>query len=182
MKAVLIISAIILVLYVYIKIKMKHRVGNPIDTIHFAGCMGINIGDSWDFVLSRMVYLNLITKETAQNYEEAYKKWQQEDGSSFMELSVGRFYVEEHFNNIKSIQFEIKDGTLDCIEMSFEGEQTDTKSVVDIVKDKLTARLGEPKENKVGEHFFMWGGINTTTLLILNDTDNTLMLNKASMW
>ena len=93
MKAVLIISAIILVLYVYIKIKMKHRVGNPIDTIHFAGCMGINIGDSWDFVLSRMVYLNLITKETAQNYEEAYKKWQQEDGSSFMELSVGRFYV-----------------------------------------------------------------------------------------
>lgn len=91
-------------------------------------------------------------------------------------------YTEEHFNNIKSIEFEVRGGILGCIKMSFEGEQTDTKSVLDIVKDKLTARLDSPKENKVDEHFFMWGGIGTNNLLILNDTENTLMLSKTSMW
>lgn len=91
MKIVIIIVAVILVLYVYVKIKMKHRISNPIDTINLTGCMGINIGDSWDFVLSRMVHLNLITKETALNYRKEYQRWIKEDGSSFMECTVGRF-------------------------------------------------------------------------------------------
>ncbi len=181
MKAFLIVSVIILVLCVYLKIKIKRHIGSPIDTINLIGCMGINIGDSWDFVLSRMMHLNLITKETAQNYEKEYQWWQKEDGSSFMECTVGRFYAEEHFNNIKSIEFQIENGILCCIKLSFGGEQTDTKSVIYIVKTKLTARLGNPKENKVGEHFFMWGGISTNNILILNDTDNTLMLSKAPM-
>ena len=93
-----------------------------------------------------------------------------------MEASVGRFVVQEHFNNIQEIEFCVKYGVLDNVYMKFAGEQTDIDSVTEIVKDKLTRKFGNPRENKQGKHFFMWMDNQTGRMLILSDGQHDLLL------
>jgi len=151
---------------------LKKFVGNPIETINFEGCMGINLGDSWQFVLNRMLHLNLISQEKFKEYHDAYM----EDGNSYLESSVGRFVVEEHFNNIQELEFCIKEGVLNNVYMKFVAEHTDIDSIVEIIKNKLTRRLGLPKENKAGDHFFMWMDNQYNRLIILSCKNHDLLL------
>lgn len=47
--------AIILIVKTFWKEKMYTI--NPINGLNFSGCIGINLGDNWELVLSRMAYL-----------------------------------------------------------------------------------------------------------------------------
>lgn len=151
----------------------KNLVANPIETINFEGCMGINLGDSWQFVLNRMLHLNLISKAKFKEYHDAYFEYRND---TFMEVGVGRFVIEEHFNNIQSLEFCVRNGVLNSIRMKFIGEHHDVNTIVEIVKNKLTRKFGTPMENMDGEHFFMWGDKTTGHLIILDDIKHKLLL------
>lgn len=176
MKTIIIIAVIIVIAYFWLKAKVNKAKANPIDSISFAGCMGINLGDSWKFVLSRMLHLKLISKETFMEYHKEYEKCIEDP---FLEYSVGSFSTEEHFNNIKELEFTIKDGVLNDVKITFIGEQYDTKSIMEIIEYKLTRKYGKPLENKDGDHFFMWIDSATGHLLILSYVYNSLSLSKS---
>ncbi len=172
---IVIVAIILLILVLFLKTRLRtlaHK-ANPIDTLNFQGCLGINLGDSWKFVLSRMLHLNLISKKKFYEYHTNYEQY---IGDAFMEIGVGRFAIEEHFNNINELEFWIQNGVLDSIHMSFMGEHTDTDSVVDIVRHKLSRKYGSPIENKEGDHFFMWMDKETERMIILDDKQHRLSL------
>jgi hypothetical protein len=176
MKTVIIIAIIIVIVFILFKSKINKAKANPIDSISFAGCMGINLGDSWEFVLSRMLHLKLITKETSIKYKNKYKEY---IGDPFME--VGYFKSEEHFNNVKDLEFVVRHGVLESVQITFIGEQYDTNSIMEIVQHKLTRKYGTPLENKDGDHFFMWMDRATKHMLILSYADNSLSLSKSGL-
>lgn len=174
MKTIIIIAVIIVIAYFWLKAKVNKAKANPIDTISFAGCMGINLGDSWKFVLSRMLHLKLITKETFMEYHKEYEEF---IGDPFME--VGYFKSEEHFHNVKDLEFDVRNGVLESVHITFIGEQYDTNSILEIVQYKLTRKYGTPLENKDGGHFFMWMDKATGHMLILSYAENSLSLSKS---
>jgi hypothetical protein len=176
MKTVIIISIIVVIVLVWFKSKINKAKANPIDSINFAGCMGINLGDSWKSVLSRMLHLKLITKETSIKYQKKYEEY---IGDPFME--VGHFKSEEHFNNVKDFEFVVRHGVLESVQITFIGEQYDTNSIMEIVQHKLTRKYGTPLENKDGDHFFMWMDRATGHMLILSSVDNCLSLSKSAL-
>ena len=174
MTTIIIIAIILVIAFFLLKPKNnKKNVGNPIETINFVGCMGINLGDSWKFVLSRMLHLNLISKKKFMEYHVNYEEY---IGNSFMETSVGRFSIEEHFNNIQELEYVVRYGVLNRVFIKFAGEQQDIDTLVEIVKNKITRKFGYPIENKDGNHFFMWMDRETGNMLILSDVDHSLTL------
>lgn len=173
MKTIIIIAIIFLIAFFWLKSKINKTKANPIEAINFAGCMGINLGDSWKLVLSRMKHLNLISKEKFLKYHKEYEEY---IGDPFMEICVGCFSIEEHFNNIQDLEFVIRNGVLNHINITLAGEQHDVDTITKIVKNKITRRFGSPIENTDGNHFFMWLDRKTGRMLILSDVDHTLSL------
>ena len=174
MTTVIIVIAIILLIAFFL-FKPKN-VGNPIETINFVGCMGINLGDSWKHVLSRMLHLNLISKKKFKEYHMGYEEW---IGDSFMEISAGCFSSEEHFNNIQNLEFVVRHGVLNRVNIELAGEQQDINTIMKIVKNKITRKFGTPLENNDGNHFFMWIDKRTGHMLTLSDVDHTLSLSSG---
>ena len=167
------IIVLLIVLWIKTKLKIAVHKANPIDTLNFQGCIGINLGDSWKFVLSRMLHLSLISKKKFYEYHTNYEHY---EGDAFMEIGVGNFTIEEHFCNIDELEFCIRNGVLNSIHMTLVGEHTDVDSVVDIVKHKLSRKYGSPMENKDGDHFFMWMDKQTGRMIILDDIQHRLSL------
>ena len=100
---ILFISLIVFLIIMHY-MKKRAMAGNPITTISPQGTMGFIIGDKWNFVLSRMLHLQLITKDEFKKYKEEYPAYI----GDWMECNYGCFVVSCHFNNIKQIEFSMK--------------------------------------------------------------------------
>lgn len=106
--------------------------------MNFNGCMGINLGDNWQFVLSRMVHLNLISQQEAKEYIDKYAESNRLGSYIFGET----FKSTAKYNNIDTIDFRIDaQGKLEEVVINLVPEQTDMSSLLEICKNTLTQQI-----------------------------------------
>lgn len=110
---------------------------NPINGLSFRGCIGINLGDSWELVLSRMAHLDIISQEDAKQYKERYIK--SRDGEGCLGET---FKSTTKYTNVDFVEFNIKYSKLTSITIHLASEQADMASLLEKCKNILTQQLG----------------------------------------
>lgn len=110
---------------------------NPINGLNFSGCIGINLGDNWELVLSRMAHLSIISQEEAKQYKDRYMESGDGDG-----IFGETFKSTAKYNNIDFIEFKIKYGRLTSIDIHLAPEQADMAFLLEKCKNILTQQLG----------------------------------------
>ncbi len=106
---------------------------NPIDSITFNGCMGFKIGDGYDFVVSRIKHLNLLSA-------------QQKETFVFLKERVEYMPIEacsNMFNNVKLLQFIFDNrGSLEKIYIHINPDQYDLESMYGVLIVRLERMFG----------------------------------------
>lgn len=147
MQVVLIVVAVIIILY-FISKKKSVKYSNPIDTIRFDGCMGFKLGDSKDFVFSRIKHLSLMNEK-----EKELHKYRESNN-----LNVGYsdklISSELLFNNIENVIFYFEFGFLRGISIKIKPEQMDITSISNVIKRRINRKFGDNSTTLSGS--FIW--------------------------
>ena len=135
---ILVIISIIIILAIKSSLTMKNNSDAEFIAwrLRLGGLAGIMIGDEYDFVLSRMVHIKLITPEEAAKFQILY-----EDNKQY-----NVFFAKPKINWIESITFEInpKNDTLKYININLVDKEKDYATAMDIIISKLTSFYGKP--------------------------------------
>jgi hypothetical protein len=123
MKIFLFIVLAIILIAFFIKRKAKNS--NPIDSITKNGMLGMQLGDTKEFVISRLNHLGLSYKDT----------------SSILDASI--ITAENVYNHIDHIHLGFKQGKLDCISIYFVDKKRETKEFAEIIAYRISTRLGQ---------------------------------------
>jgi len=113
--------------------------GNPIDSINFKGCMGFFLGDSKEFVLSRIEHLELMNEEEKESLDNDFFLYGSYSRTDIIRTSCGLF------NNIKKISFFFNGDLLNSIHIDIFPQQTDISNLIDIIKQKIINNVGKPE-------------------------------------
>lgn len=109
---------------------------NPIDTISFEGCMGFKLGDSYEFVLSRIDHLNLMNSAEKEDFElmKIYKN-----------ITLPITTSSNLFNNIKNVSFHFNNfNQLSGILIKLTDVDTDKQTLISVITKRLNIKgLGE---------------------------------------
>ena len=175
MKTFLIIVGVIVAIFIIVRIFRKGKLStvNPINGMNFNGCMGINLGDDWHFVLSRMVHLNLISQQEAKEYIDKYAESNRLGSYIFGET----FKSTAKYNNIDTIDFRIDgQGKLEEVVINLVPEQTDMSSLLEICKNTLTQQIGEKplviKDEKM--YLLAWDSPDRRSIINIDMSRNTI--------
>lgn len=111
---------------------------DPLDCVTTNSFMGFQLLDGWEFTLSRMIHLGLISQRDLGNYKLAYQ-------ASSDEV----FHFETTINELKNIEkvtFDIYKGKLWCIEIDLKANKgQDIKDFKRSLIAKYSQRFGKAK-------------------------------------
>lgn len=138
MKTILIIAALLVLLILFSR-RNRKKASNPIDTVKFGSCMGFKIGDSKEFVHSRINHLKLMNNEEKEHYDL-------EEQMGFGTVLADRMISTSNnlFNNIKHISFTITNNKLSSIHISLKPEQVDKQTLTNIIEKRISSNIGNP--------------------------------------
>lgn len=192
MKVFLIILGIVAALFVLFMIfamKSSSRAAtniNPITSIGYGECMGFRLGDRWDFVLSRMKHVGLITSEQQAQYVKDYKEESAERKRLGMDKLPGgmsfEFIASPNMVNIENIEFHTSKGELDSIIIKLTPEQTTIEKVEQFVNTILTAKFRkQPIEIKDKQmNLLAWNSPNYDSIVNIDLNNHSVLIASAN--
>lgn len=170
MKVFLIIIGLIfgvIVLYIlavnhfHRKAAQKARTIDPLDYLSPNMFMGIEIGDEWEFVLSRMHHVGLISGRSLGLQKYDYIN----DNQLYFTFES----TAKDFENITSASFEIINGKLSGISVHLQAaSKQEMEKLKKNLLERYTLRFGSPKKVKAG---YAFGEQDGATLIVgaIND-------------
>ena len=153
------IAAFGLVFFLYFKAYFI-KYGNPVNTLNYDGFLGFKLGDSREFVVSRIKHLKLFSEEEKQLFDFMTKNKIDNDCLS----TSNKLY-----NNIKGITFFTKNNKLSSMCFTLFEEQGEMSSIVEVVSGILKRSLGEPKENR--SEYLLWENGYREVVFVINDKE-----------
>lgn len=134
--AVLAIGAFVIFIYSRNMINNNHNEFgsiNPIDSISFDGCMGFRLGDSREYVMSRILHLNLINEEEKQTIESM----------RILRVNLPISTSSGLFNNIDTVSFHFnRMNSLSGVLIHLTDKEIDKGKLIQVLYGKLNTILG----------------------------------------
>ena len=134
----IIIVVIIVLLLVRLLLRSNARKSmNPIDSIDYNGTLGFRIGDSIDFVLTRIKHLNLLPDD------ELKKFFDKEMGHLYRTMGIIDT-TKKLFENIEDVAFFISSDKLRSILIKFNISLSELGFMKGVVERRISSKLGNP--------------------------------------
>ncbi len=149
--------------------KRFYRKMNPMDTLSYDGILGMKIGDSSDFALSRIKHLKLLNDADVWEQPMIFKY-----GFNADHITVARGL----FNNIEKVGINIdKSGTVNGFSIDFENYHGNLRETFHSVRYKIEGKMGKPVF--VDSSAVLWRNMNKCIHVILEEDGVAVVINRT---
>jgi len=149
--------------------KRFYRKMNPMDTLSYDGILGMKIGDSSDFALSRIKHLKLLNDADVWEQPMIFKY-----GFNADHITVARGL----FNNIEKVGIGFdKNGRIDGFSIDFENYHRDQRETFNSVRYKIEEKIGKPSFVEDGS--ISWLNGNKCLGIFIDKTNVSAVINRT---
>lgn len=159
----------------YTDYKGERNIKNPYYTISYNSCMGIELGDSTNFVVSRIKHLGY--KEELKKYMDSLLALPNKGMGIDMLIGLGIIGIKYERNYINTIEFEFYAHKLRRIELNIDLPEGKRNIIKEDLICHFSKTLGVPEENN--ENNVLWKNTKNkkdTVRMYVTDEDISLVI------
>lgn len=150
-------------------LKRYSRKMNPMNTLSYDGILGIKIGDSRDFALSRIKHLKLLNDADVLEQPLIFKY-----GFDTEYITAARGM----FNNIEKVGINFdKSGTVNGFSINFENYFGNLRETFRSVNSKIDSKIGKPVYTD--NNAILWRNGDNCIHVLLEEDGVTVVINRS---
>ncbi len=148
-----VIIAVILVIFVFCRFFNKNKKhvmnSNPVDGLMWGGLLGFELGDDYDFCLSRLEHLNIVINE------DDYSEHTYDGFILFEHLPKYVVWGRNTYENVKEVSFQFREKILEGMSIDIDYSKYGISEMFSILISRISRVLGCEPMMQSGE-FCKW--------------------------